>query len=53
MVADSDVNDEYGKPDELLGAAPAAKSTRTQEEASDDVEEELVDNDKLDGSKLG
>ena len=53
MVADSDVNDEYGKPDELLGAALAAKSTMTREEASKDIEVELFNDDKLDGSQTG
>ena len=34
---DNDGNVEVGKPDELLGAALAAKSTRTWEEACKDV----------------
>ena len=50
---DEDGKVKVSKPKELLGAASAAKSMRTQEEAIDDVEEELVDDDKLKGSKLG
>ena len=52
-VTDSDVKVKVGKPDELLGAALAAKSTRTREEAREDVEVELFDDDKLDGSQTG
>lgn len=44
---------EVGKHDKLLGAAQAAKSTRTQEEAFADVVVDQVKDDKLDGSQLG
>ena len=50
---DSDGKVKVGKPDELLGAALAAESKRTREEASEDVEVELVEDDKLDGSQSG
>ena len=52
-VADRDAKVEDGKPDELLGAALAAESTMTREEASEDVEVELLNNDNLDGSQTG
>ena len=50
---DEDGKVKVGKPDELLGAAPVAEIVRIQEEASEDVEEELVEDDKLNRSKLG
>ena len=52
-VADRDAKVEDGKPDKLLGAALAAESTMTREEASEDVEVELLNNDNLDGSQTG